>query len=100
MSCATQSILHGRAEGTSVSEPIEEADHDPSPPTRKSFIRRVGSHDRQSWAEFVLLYEKLLRAYIGDCAHHIAVKLTDDQREDILQDLWIKLHHVLPNFEL
>jgi RNA polymerase sigma factor (sigma-70 family) len=83
-----------------VSEPNEEPGGDSSPPTRKSFLRRVGARDDECWAEFVKLYEPLLRAYIGDCAGRIAVTLSVDQREDLQQEMWIKLLHVLPKFEL
>src|SRR5947209_6612100 len=68
--------------------------------TRASFIQRVGQHDPDSLAEFAALYEPLLRAYIGDCARRIAVTLSAEQREDILQELWIKLLQVMPKFEL
>jgi RNA polymerase sigma-70 factor, ECF subfamily len=83
-----------------VTDPSETPDEHSSPRTRPSFIQRVGQHDPESWTEFVTLYEPLLRAYVGDCARRIPVALSEDEREDIQQDLWIKLHHVLPRFEL
>jgi RNA polymerase sigma factor (sigma-70 family) len=75
------------------------SDHS-SPETRSSFLQRVGQHDPKSWEEFVALYEPLLRAYVGDCARRTQLGLSADDREDILQEVWIKLYRVLPSFEL
>jgi RNA polymerase sigma factor (sigma-70 family) len=81
-----------------MSDPSEESGDHSALSTRPSFLQRVGHQDPESWAEFVTLYEPLLRAYIVDCGRRALVKLSAEEREDLLQDLWIKLHHVLPKF--
>jgi RNA polymerase sigma-70 factor (ECF subfamily) len=82
-----------------VSEPNDLPADESSFRTRPSFIRRVGHHDAESWAEFVTLYEPILRAYVGDCARRVGVALSAEEREDVQQDLWIKLHHAVPKFD-
>ncbi len=75
------------------------ADNYPSPETRSSLIQRVRELDPESWEEFVTLYTPLLLAYIGSCdqRHHLGLDTHD--REDIKQEVLIKLYHKLSSFK-
>ena len=75
------------------------AENDLSPETRTSLIRRVCELDPESWGEFVLLYDPLLRAYIGSCNQRSHLALDDTDREDIKQEILIRLYHKLPSFK-
>src|ERR1019366_755894 len=67
--------------------------------TRTSLIRRVCELDPESWNEFVLLYDPLLQAYIGSCDQRSQLGLDDVDREDIKQEILIRLYHKLPSFK-
>jgi RNA polymerase sigma factor (sigma-70 family) len=75
------------------------ADDDPTPDTRTSLIRRVCALDPESWTEFVRLYDTLLQAYIASCNQRSQLALDDTDREDIKQEVLIRLYHKLPSFK-
>jgi RNA polymerase sigma factor (sigma-70 family) len=75
------------------------ANNDPSPETRTSLIRRVCELDPESWSEFVRLYDTLLQAYIASCNQRSQLALDDTDREDIKQEVLIRLYHKLPSFK-
>ena len=72
---------------------------DPTPETRTSLIRRVCALDPESWTEFVRLYDTLLQAYIASCNQRSQLALDDTDREDIKQEVLIRLYHKLPSFK-
>ena len=64
-------------------------------PTNTSLIRRVRDvTDGQSWREFVALYEPLLLSYVRNRG------LTNADASDVVQEIFINLLRVLPNFNL
>src|ERR1022692_3877912 len=71
-----------------------------SPETRLSFIKRVTELDPASWAEFIKHYDSLLQAFVGDCNKRYQFNLGADDREDIKQEILIKLFHELPSFDI
>jgi RNA polymerase sigma factor (sigma-70 family) len=75
------------------------ATNHPSPETRSSLIQRVSELDPESWREFVMLYTPLLRAYIGSCDQRNQLGLDAHDREDIKQEVLIKLYHKLSSFK-
>lgn len=75
------------------------ATNDLSLDTRTSLIRRVCALDPESWNEFVLLYDPLLKAYIASCDQRLQLGLDDTDREDTKQEVLIKLYHKLPTFK-
>jgi RNA polymerase sigma factor (sigma-70 family) len=63
--------------------------------TRTSLLRRVRDPaDRQSWGEFVALYEPLLLSYVRKRG------LNDHDAQDVVQGIFIALLRKLPGFEL
>jgi RNA polymerase sigma-70 factor (ECF subfamily) len=75
------------------------ASNDLSPETRTSLIRRVCELEPASWIEFVGLYDPLLKAYVGSCDQRFQLALNDVDREEIKQDVLIKLFHQLSSFK-
>jgi RNA polymerase sigma-70 factor (ECF subfamily) len=71
-----------------------------SPETRPTLIQRVSNLDPESWTEFVALYDALLLAYVGACDQRYQLGLNAHDREDIKQEILIKLYYTLPSFEL
>jgi len=69
------------------------------PETRTTLLQRVSALDPESWCEFVALYGSLLLAFVGDCDQRYHLSLNSDDREDIRQEVLIKLYHALPTFE-
>src|SRR4051812_28184810 len=62
--------------------------------TRTSLLRRVRDPaDRQSWGEFVALYEPLLLSYVRKRG------LNDHDAQDVVQGIFIALLRKLPGFE-
>src|SRR4051794_16340254 len=62
--------------------------------TRSSLLHRLRDPaDRESWGEFVALYEPLLLAYVGSKG------LQESDARDVVQEVLVKLHHVLPDFQ-
>jgi RNA polymerase sigma factor (sigma-70 family) len=76
------------------------AQHPSSPETRLSFIQRVTELDPASWAEFIKLYDSLLQAFVGDCNKRYQFNLGADDREDIKQEILIKLFYELSSFDM
>ena len=74
------------------------ANNPPSPETRSSLIQRVSELDPESWSEFVTLYTPLLLAYIGSCDQRNQLGLDAHDREDIKQEVLIKLYYKLSSF--
>jgi RNA polymerase sigma factor (sigma-70 family) len=66
--------------------------------TRYTLIQRVAALDAASWNEFVTLYEPLLLAYVGDCNRRNNLGLQEHDREDVKQEVLIKLCRFLPTF--
>src|SRR5438445_353223 len=63
--------------------------------TRSSLLRRVRDPaDRASWEEFIALYEPLLLAYV------LKKGLQESDARDVAQEIFVKLHRVLPEFQL
>jgi RNA polymerase sigma factor (sigma-70 family) len=63
--------------------------------TRTSLLRRVRDPaDRQSWGEFVALYEPLLLSYVRKRGLH------DHDAQDVVQGIFISLLRKLPSFDL
>jgi RNA polymerase sigma-70 factor (ECF subfamily) len=75
------------------------ANNPPSPETRSSLIQRVSELDPESWGEFVTLYTPLLLAYIGSCDQRNRLGLDAHDREDIKQEVLIKLYYKLSSFK-
>jgi RNA polymerase sigma factor (sigma-70 family) len=75
------------------------ATNNATPETRSSLIQRVSELDPESWREFVMLYTPLLLAYIGSCDQHNQLGLDIHDREDIKQEVLIKLYHKLSSFK-
>jgi RNA polymerase sigma factor (sigma-70 family) len=64
-------------------------------PTRPSLIARVKDlTDVESWSEFYHFYQPLLMRYL----RHLGMK--EDTAHDLIQDVFIRLLHALPAFEL
>jgi RNA polymerase sigma-70 factor, ECF subfamily len=64
-------------------------------PTRPSLIARVKDlTDAESWSEFYHFYQPLLMRYL----RHLGMK--EDTAHDLIQDVFIRLLHALPAFEL
>jgi RNA polymerase sigma-70 factor, ECF subfamily len=64
-------------------------------PTRPSLIARVKDlTDAESWSEFYQFYQPLLMRYL----RHLGMK--EDTANDVIQDVFIRLLHALPSFEL
>ena len=64
-------------------------------PTRPSLIARVKDlTDAESWSEFYHFYQPLLMRYL----RHLGMK--EDMAHDLIQDVFIRLLHALPAFEL
>jgi RNA polymerase sigma factor (sigma-70 family) len=72
----------------------------PATETRPTLLERVGALDPASWSEFVTLYDPLLLAYVGDCSRRYNLGLRDHDREDVKQEVLIKLYRALPTFAL
>jgi RNA polymerase sigma factor (sigma-70 family) len=68
--------------------------------TRPTLLQRVGALDPASWREFVTLYDPLLLAYVGDCSRRYNLGLREHDREDVKQEVLIKLYRALPTFAL
>ncbi len=63
--------------------------------TRPSLIARVKNlKDAESWREFCHFYQPLLVRYL----RHLGMK--EDTASDVIQDVFIRLLHALPSFEL
>src|SRR5579871_2328086 len=63
--------------------------------TRSSLLHRLRNPaDQESWQEFYALYEPLLMAYV--CKKG----LQEHDARDVVQEIFTKLHRVLPDFEL
>jgi RNA polymerase sigma-70 factor (ECF subfamily) len=75
------------------------ANDSPTPETRPSLIQRVSALDPESWNEFIALYDPLLAAYVGDCNRRYQLSLDAHDREEIKQEVLIKLFHELASFD-
>jgi RNA polymerase sigma-70 factor (ECF subfamily) len=63
--------------------------------TRSSLLHRLRNlADQESWGEFIALYEPLLLAYVRSKG------LQEHDARDVVQNIFTKLHHVLPDFQL
>jgi RNA polymerase sigma factor (sigma-70 family) len=63
--------------------------------TRSSLLQRLRNPtDQESWGEFIVLYEPLLLAYVRSKG------LQEHDARDVVQEIFTKLHRVLPDFEL
>ncbi len=63
--------------------------------TRSSLLQRLRNPaDRESWTEFAAIYEPVLHAYIGKKG------LQESDARDVVQEVLVKLHRVLPDFTL
>jgi RNA polymerase sigma factor (sigma-70 family) len=63
-------------------------------------IEQVSQMDGAAWTEFTKLYSPLLWSYIGSCCKRYDLSLNEHDREDLRQDILVKLHKVLPGFKL
>jgi RNA polymerase sigma factor (sigma-70 family) len=72
----------------------------PGTSTHLTLLERVRTLDPQSWSEFVRLYDSLFTGYIASISRRYRLGLEDHDREDVKQDLLVKLYRVLPTFQL
>jgi RNA polymerase sigma-70 factor (ECF subfamily) len=70
----------------------------PGTSTHLTLLERVRTLDPQSWSEFVRLYDSLFAGYVVSISRRYRLGLEDYDREDVKQDLLIKLYRVLPAF--
>jgi RNA polymerase sigma factor (sigma-70 family) len=97
--CGRVPVLFGSAPRSGVKW-SSMADHESSRETRTTLISGVCQHDPASWSEFVLLYDSLLKAYIRSCDQRSHLGVHEADREDVKQDVLIKLVHWLPTFDM
>jgi RNA polymerase sigma factor (sigma-70 family) len=63
--------------------------------TRKTLLQRArDQHDEVSWNELVLIYRKYVYAVIK------SLKISDDDAEDVLQQVFLKLWKRLPEIDI
>jgi RNA polymerase sigma-70 factor (ECF subfamily) len=72
----------------------------PGTSTHLTLLERVRTLDPQSWSEFVRLYDSLFTGYVESISRRYQLALKDHDREDVKQDLLIKLYRALPTFQL
>src|SRR5262245_16901030 len=68
--------------------------------TRLTLLQRVRALDHLGWKEFFDLYDPLLRSYIGDCNRRHYLNLSEDDRDNIKQNIYVKLLKTMQTFEL
>lgn len=69
--------------------------------TRTSLLRRLRDPaDERAWIEFNVVYKPMLRNYVGKYNQKSHLNLRDDDVDDVVQDVFIKLFRTLPTFEL
>jgi hypothetical protein len=66
-----------------------------TPDTRPSLIQRVSELDPESWNEFIALYDPLLEAYVADLNRRNQFGMDANDREEVKQDILIKLFWTL-----
>ncbi len=68
--------------------------------TSPTLLGGLQKMDPASWGEFVKLYEPLLRAYVAHCIRRYNLGLQEDDRDDIRQNVLMKLWKTIPSFTL
>jgi RNA polymerase sigma-70 factor (ECF subfamily) len=76
------------------------SDTTPTDDTRLTLIERVCALDSASWNEFIMLYSPLLLAYIRDSSRRKNLGFTEQDLEEVKQDVLVKLFQALPVFKL
>jgi RNA polymerase sigma factor (sigma-70 family) len=76
------------------------SDDAPVDDMRMTLLERVRALDSASWKEFITLYSPLLFAYIRDCGRRKGLGLSEQDLEEVKQDVLVRLFQALPQFEL